>query len=79
MAANEAQKDQQTGAYPVWFYCSNCCEADLPSEVDRYCVCGVEFHSYQNNDGEWVEIPSLFGSRGKWKSDLVLYHYEIDG
>ena len=70
MAASQKPRDQETGAYPVLLYCSNCGETYFPEEVDRYCVCGVEFHSYRNNHGEWIEIPSLFRSHGKWKTDL---------
>lgn len=51
------------------YLCKNCDEEYYHPEEIRYCIyCGVEIHSYKNDQGEWVEIPCLFETRGKWKS-----------
>jgi hypothetical protein len=70
MILTEKEQDQTVEKLSIEFYCSNCGETYLSHEVDRYCVCGVELHSYKNPSGDWVEIPCLFENRGRWKSNL---------
>ena len=54
----------------VAYYCSNSDSTYDLDVVDRYCICGVEPDFYVDSEGNLIEIPCLFETRGKWKSHL---------
>lgn len=54
----------------VGYYCSNCDSTYDLDVVDRYCICGVEPDFHVDSEGNLIEIPCLFETCGKWKSDL---------